>query len=482
MDLSMKYFKLTKLAILAVLGTISAQSIAGGLVLPDNNLRSDLAWLSERNVIQISLSTWPLSQEEITRSLNNANITNSEQEAIIQRIKKNLDRKKNSVQLETHLTSSHNSMPQGFAQSEYSDIRYTVSGNYSTDDVDLNLTANGERALRVENGSDYNLNGSYGGVKIWNQWVTFGEIPQWWGPGHDGSLIRTDAARPMTGFLIQRADQSPFETPWLSWIGSWQYQLTAAQFKQYDPKNTKLIGLRMTMNPTDFFELGGSRVVMWGGDGRPNNWDSFWDAMGGKDNTGDKNKDPGNQLAGLDFKLKLYPLIDLPVSLYGQMVGEDEANLFPSKNAFMGGIEGYHTLWGQPLNWYIEGANTHTEWDKDGVMYQHFIYGNGYYQQGASLGHAMGGDGRMLTTKVEYTLDDDNRVSTRLMYAKVNKSNFDGNKLFPKSETIKGVDFGWWHNFDNDINTDAKVWVSKTDYETRNDLGAAVTVNVPFKW
>ncbi len=73
-----------------MLGTISAQSIAGGLVLPDNNLRSDLAWLSERNVIQISLSTWPLSQEEITRSLNNANITNSEQEAIIQRIKRTL--------------------------------------------------------------------------------------------------------------------------------------------------------------------------------------------------------------------------------------------------------------------------------------------------------------------------------------------------------------------------------------------------------
>ncbi len=88
----------------------------------------------------------------------------------------------------------------------------------------------------------------------------------------------------------------------------------------------------------------------------------------------------------------------------------------------------------------------------------------------------------MLTTKVEYTLDDDNRVSTRLMYAKVNKSNFNGNKLFPKSETIKGADLGWWHNFENDISTDAKVWVSKTDYETRNDLGAAVTVNVPFKW
>lgn len=48
-------------------------------------------------------------------------------------------------------------------------------------------------------------------MKIWNQWVSFGEIPQWWGPGHDGSLIRTDAARPVTGFLIQRADQSPLK-------------------------------------------------------------------------------------------------------------------------------------------------------------------------------------------------------------------------------------------------------------------------------
>lgn len=253
----MKKIKLTKLAILTVLGVMSGNTLAGGLVLPDNNLRNDLAWLSERNVIQISLSTWPLSSEEITRSLNNANITSSEQEAIVQRIKQQLSRTKNNLQLQTYLSTSKPSMPQGFAQSEYSDFRYTVEGNYSTDDVDLNLKANAERALRVENGSDYNLNGSYGGVKIWNQWVSFGEIPQWWGPGHDGSLIRTDAARPVTGFLIQRADQSPFETPWLSWIGSWQYQLTAGQIKQYSSQpHTKLIGLRMTMNPTDFFELG----------------------------------------------------------------------------------------------------------------------------------------------------------------------------------------------------------------------------------
>ncbi|SUC45409.1 Uncharacterised protein [Providencia stuartii] len=94
----------------------------------------------------------------------------------------------------------------------------------------------------------------------------------------------------------------------------------------------------------------------------------------------------------------------------------------------------------------------------------------------------MGGDGRMLSAKVEYTLDDDNRVSTRLVYAKVNKESYPQNKIYPKSETIKGVDLGWWHNFDNMVSTDAKVWVSKTDYDTSDDIGASVMVTVPFEW
>ncbi|KPD03946.1 capsule assembly Wzi family protein [Moellerella wisconsensis] len=479
----MKIYKLNKLALFALLGAINSSAIASGLVLPDNNLRNDLAWLSERNVIQISLSTWPLSSQEITRSLDNANISNDEQKNVIQRIKQQLNRNKNTLQLQTYLSSGHPSMPQGFADSEYSDFRYTLAGNYSTDNVDLNLKANAERDLRVENGSDYNLNGSYGGVKIWNQWLAFGEIPQWWGPGYDGSLIRTDAARPVTGFLMQRADQSPFDSKWLSWIGSWQYQLTAGQIKQYPVQSgVKLLGLRMTMNPTDYLELGGSRVMMWSGDGRPSNWKSFWDATTGSSNTGDVKKDPGNQLAGFDFKLKLFPLIELPLSVYGQYIGEDEAGYLPSHNAYMAGIEGHHSLYGQPLNWYIEGANTRTEWSNKGVMYRHFVYHAGYYQQGYPLGHAMGGDGRMISSKVEYTLDDHQRVSTRVMYATVNPQSQWQNKAFPKDDTIKGVDVGWWYNFNDRVITDSKVWLSKTDTDTHNDVGVSVAVTVPFKW
>ena len=62
--------KIARLALaLGLLTSVSAQVYASGLVLNDNELRNDLSWLSDRGVIQLSLSTWPLSQEEITRAL-----------------------------------------------------------------------------------------------------------------------------------------------------------------------------------------------------------------------------------------------------------------------------------------------------------------------------------------------------------------------------------------------------------------------------
>ena len=66
--------------------------------------------------------------------------------------------------------------------------------------------------------------------KLWNQWLIAGQIPTYWGPGHDGSLIRGDASRPVYGLTMQRADQSAFESKWLSWIGPWQYQAFAGPY------------------------------------------------------------------------------------------------------------------------------------------------------------------------------------------------------------------------------------------------------------
>ena len=65
--------KIARIAVtLGLLSSLGAQAYAAGLVVNDNDLRNDLAWLSDRGVIHLSLSTWPLSQEEIARALNKA--------------------------------------------------------------------------------------------------------------------------------------------------------------------------------------------------------------------------------------------------------------------------------------------------------------------------------------------------------------------------------------------------------------------------
>ena len=57
---------------LAVLSALSLPAIAQGIVLNNEDLRTDLNWLNQQGVIQISTSTWPLSGDEIQRALSNA--------------------------------------------------------------------------------------------------------------------------------------------------------------------------------------------------------------------------------------------------------------------------------------------------------------------------------------------------------------------------------------------------------------------------
>lgn len=65
--------KIARIALaLGLLTSASSLAYASGLVMNDNELRNDLAWLSDRGVIHLSLSTWPLSQEEINRALKKA--------------------------------------------------------------------------------------------------------------------------------------------------------------------------------------------------------------------------------------------------------------------------------------------------------------------------------------------------------------------------------------------------------------------------
>ncbi|EXD92025.1 capsule assembly Wzi family protein [Acinetobacter baumannii] len=477
---------LRKTLSIALLATASSAVFAQGLVLNNDDLRTDLNWLNQQGVINISTSTWPLSGDEIQRALSQAKVTHPAQQKVINSVLNALKADNNTVKVGAFAESDIKNIPQAFGDNQKSQYQGSLEFNAGGENWDAKVRVNAEKDPQIDSGHDVNVEGSYVAGKLWNQWLVAGQIPTWWGPGHDGSLIRGDASRPVYGGTMQRAVQDAFENKWLSWIGPWQYQLFAGQLDDYKAvPHAKLLGMRVTARPVPALEIGASRAIQIGGDGQPDSFKAYWNAVIGKDNGCTENSCVGednasNQLAGFDARLQLQPLFNIPVSVYGQYIGEDEAGGLPSKKMYLAGADYSSMINNMPYQIYAEWADTRTNGDVRGISYNHHQYTDGYYQHGFPLGHAMGGDGQMYSVGGDIRFDVMNRLSGRAMVVKVNQSNLAINKAFPKDDEIKALDLTWTHYIKPDLPLKINGWVSDSDLEG-NDAGASIGVEIPLE-
>ena len=467
--------------IIPFVALVSSPTFAQGIVLNHADLRTDLNWLNQQGVIQISTSTWPLSGDEIQRALNNASVTTPTQQKVIQSVRQSLDAENEFLKVEAFAETDPKTIPQAFGDDQKSQYAIAAELNAGGQNWDARLKVKGEKDPQIDHDQDVNVEGSYLAGKLWNQWVIAGQIPTYWGPSHDGSLIRGDASRPVYGVTVQRAEQKAFESKWLSWIGPWQYQAFSGQLDDYQAiPDTKLLGLRLTAQPLPYLELGASRVLQWGGEGRSENWDTLWNAIKGNDNFEDGDLDKSNQIAGLDARLNLQQLLNVPVSLYGQFVGEDEAGLLPAKKMYLAGVDYSSAYKNIPYQFYAEWADTTTNGNVDGISYNHYIYTDGYYQHGYPLAHAMGGDGEMVSVGGDIRFDPMNRLSGRALYAKVNQSGRLTNFAFPENDKIKALDLTWTHYIKPSIPLKINGWVADSDLNG-NDAGLSLGVELPLE-
>lgn len=477
-----------KKSLVSALFMLSASSgFAQGIVVNNEDLRSDLNWLNQQGVIQISTSTWPMSGDEIQRALSQARVSQPAQQKVVDSVLASLKADNHMAKVSLYAATDEKQFPQAYAESNKAQYVGALELNAGGVNWDAKLKINVEQDPLIDNGQDRDINveGSYLAGKLWNQWLIAGQMPTYWGPGHDGSLIRGDASRPVYGLTMQRADQSAFESKWLSWIGPWQYQAFAGQLDDYDAvPDAKLIGLRVTAQPLPYLELGASRMIQIGGEGQPDSLKAYWNAFIGKDNecnesgcVGDGNA--SNQLAGFDARLNLNQWLNTPLSLYGQYIGEDEAGGLPSKKMYLAGVDYSSSFKNMPFQLYTEWADTRTNGDVRGISYNHHQYTDGYYQHGFPLGHAMGGDGEMYSVGGNIRFDQMNRVSGRVLFAKVNQSNLDINQAFPEKDEVKALDLTWSHYLRPDIPLKLNGWVSDSDVNG-NDTGFSVAVDLPL--
>lgn len=482
--------KLLNLTVL-VLSMSFSSVVASAQNLQMNNLslKSELDWLQAQGVIQISTTTWPLTTNEINRALENANIRTPEQQKIVQSIRYAMNKQPKSL-VNTTVTAygqtDRKQLPQTFADDKLANFEASAQAGISEDNWEINLQANFKDDDIDDN--DVSFDGSYVAGKYANQWLIAGQIPTWWGPGNDGSLIRGDASKPVVGFTMQRDTQTAPTSSYLNWIGPWQYQLFLGQLNDYSAiPDTKLIGTRLTASPTPWLDLGASRMIMWGGDGRSESFSSFIDALTGKnDNTANFDTDPTNSLAGFDARVNLAPLASIPVGIYGQYVGEDEAGGLPAKNMYLAGIDfassiNSDSMGSMPYQLYTEWADTRSSGDIRDISYNHYIYTDGYYQYGYPLGHALGGDAESYTIGGKLWMDNQNFINAKVQYAKVNQSGIEGsrsyknNRAFPESDKLTVLDVAWEHQLNPKTTISSRAWVSDSDLHS-TDVGGGIGV------
>ena len=468
--------------LLASLALSSSLTFAQGIVLNDQDLRTDLNWLNQQGVIQISTSTWPMSGDEIQRALSQAKISNNNQQKVIDSVMAHLNASNQLLKASLFAETDQKHLPQAFGDQQKAQYQAGLELNAGNQNWDARLRVNAEKDPQIDHDQDVNVEGSYIAGKLWNQWLIAGQIPTYWGPGHDGSLIRGDASRPVYGVTMQRAEQNAFANQWLSWIGPWQYQAFAGQLDDYDAvPDAKLIGLRVTAQPLPYLELGASRAIQWGGEGRPESLSSLWDAfVGNKDNGGTGEPDPSNQIAGFDARLNLQPLVHVPMGMYAQYIGEDEAGGLPAKKMYLAGVDYSSSYKNMPFQLYTEWADTRTNGKAQGISYNHSVYKDGFYQHGYPLAHAMGGDGQMISVGGDIRFDRLNRVNARVLFAKLNESNRTTNLAFPAQDELKAVDVSWTHYLRPDIPLKLNGWISDSDLHG-NDGGASIGIEFPLE-
>ncbi len=460
---------------------LTTSPASAGLLMPDETLRDNLTWLTSRHALALDLTTWPLSEEAVEEALTPLRTnTDAATQRALARIDQRLRQLHAPVNARLWTNSQKPGLTSGFAQSQTAAHGLDVGVNRRGDIWEIQLQGQLESHRYIASDAHPTLNGSRASVKLFDQWLSFGEIPQWWGPGHATSLIRSDAARPVSGFQLQRASTTAFTTPWLAWLGPWNYQLSAGQLRQYHtPGEPKLLGARLSVMPLPALQIGLSRTLMWGGEGRPQSFSSLGNAIIGRDNTHNASKDPANQLGGIDFRLNLAPLAGIPAAFYGQLIGEDEAGFAPSHMMYMAGIEVMHTWDSQLVSLYLEGADTRTNFDKQGISYTHRNYKQGYYQQGYPLGASMGGDGTQYTLGVSLTREDGQRVGARLVHEQVNRLSQPINKAWPQADIRTGGELHWHAPVRDWLTLDTRLWYSHSTWYA-DEVGVGLRADVTF--
>lgn len=392
----------------------------------DARARFAVQKLADRGYLQRPVTSWPIMWSSITNGLNEAGDQLGSGTGLARNYLEFERSQQASPGFRAELEVSGTNevaMAQGFERGPMAEATAKLDVQWQGQNWAFGLSP--AYAHNPDDNESARFDGSYLAATAGNWVFGVGAIDRWWGPGWQSSLILSNNARPLPSVWLNRKDASAPKNRWLSWIGPWQFTVFAGQYeKERKVPEAKLIGMRLNLRPLDGLELGFSRAIMLGGEGRPEGASTIWNALTGKDNGQLEENDPGNQLASIDARYG-FAMGKQSMGVYGQMMGEDEAGAFPARKSWLLGTDWTSQLFSGDQQWFIEYANTLAD-DflgdaRPNITYDHSRYNSGYRYYGRTMGASFSGDAEAITLGGFHFFDDGRNLSASLSFVEFNK-------------------------------------------------------------
>jgi hypothetical protein len=397
----------------------------------DEALRSDVQLLADSGILRGPVTTWPLSWPDIARDVLAARGESLDEAtgAALLRIRRMARDASGRGFGGAGIRVSGSNEPaelRGFADSPREEGELAMRASWLGDNVAVNLQA--AVVTDPEDDKQFRPDGTYLGVNIGNFMVSAGWMERWWGPGWDGSLVLSTNARPIPSLTLERNYTDPFKSRLLSWIGPWRASIAVGQAEEHAlVAEVRFMAARINFKPRPWLEFGLTRTAQFCGEGRPCDAQSFTDMLIGNDNEvvdGSAEDQPGNQMAGYDMRMRS-PWKALPVAVYAQMIGEDEAGGLPSKFIGLAGVEGWFSTGLGGLRLRAEYADTTCTFSREepefNCSYRNGVYPQGYTYRGRMIGHSLDNDSRMWSVAALLGRPDGDSYSLTFRQADINR-------------------------------------------------------------
>jgi hypothetical protein len=233
--------------------------------------------------------------------------------------------------------------------------------------------------------------------------ISFGKSDDWWGPGLGAGMGYSNNAENIYGFRINRVE--PLYIP-LVWhiLGPMRYDFLIGSLKGHTAPNTDYTHSEgFTFKPTENFEFGFERTVVWGGKGHePITLHTFLKSFFDTNDTtfGEKlgRDDPGARFSAFNFSWRL-PFVRNWLTLYTDSEDHDDVTPIsaPRRAAVRPGIFLSHVPGAPRFDFRVEGVNTDPPTKRSiqgSFMYWEAVQKQAYTNQGALFGDWIGREGK----------------------------------------------------------------------------------------